>query len=460
MTETILRRIQQLCEPGSFQDFHPGSGNGWVTGSGKVKGMDVLLSFMVPDEAGKSPFAGLQEHLELLAMAEERSLPLILVMDTPGHQKSGEESPFPHDPLRLLADPRGVGAWFAGHARLSGKVPQIAVVLNKMGASMTFPVSLCDYCVMTENAGMSIGRPDVVEKMLGIKPDYKDLGGAEMHLRTSGSADAVCPDETTAFSRAAAYLELLMHRKKEAGPAGAGAERVAELIPASPNEAFDTHQVIDAITDGHSLLELKSGIARELVTGLARVNGLSTGIIANNSAVRGGIFFPETCRKAARFISLCDSFGIPLVFLADDAGFMVGPQVEQAGIIREAAQLFSAIANTAIPKLSVVLRRSYTAGVYAMAGPGFRPEAFIALPGAVISIYGKTVADRLSERGVDGTESGAVKEMLDAAEDPEKLLSMGLLDRIIRPAELRDELIRFAEKQSRLSSKSGKSLLI
>jgi Carboxyl transferase domain len=171
--------------------------------------------------------------------------------------------------------------------------------------------------------------------------------------------------------------------------------------------------------------------------GIGRMYSTHAGlVVANNSSVRGGLFFPETSRKSARFISICDS----LVFLADDAGFMVGPQDEKAGIMREGALLFSTIANCAVPKLSVVLRRSYTAGVHAMAGAGFIPDSFLALPGAVISIYGKGIMEKLSSRGFDESENEALIEMMSSAEDPHRTLEMGLLDEVIGLGSLRDRI--------------------
>jgi acetyl-CoA carboxylase carboxyltransferase component len=172
------------------------------------------------------------------------------------------------------------------------------------------------------------------------------------------------------------------------------------------------------------------------------------------------VFFPETCRKAARFVSICDAYGIPMVFLADNAGFMIGPQVEQAGAIREGALLFATIANAAVPKLSVVMRRSYTAGVYAMAGPGSDPERFIALPGAVISIYGKGVADKLSTRGVDEEENSSIQEMMSGAEDPHRLVEMGLLDEVIEVGSLRSTIAAFLENVSDRAAASGKPILL
>ncbi len=178
---------------------------------------------------------------------------------------------------------------------------QIAVVLNRLGASLTFPVALCDAAVMTANAGMSVGRPDVVEKMLGRKVDYDQLGGPNMHYSVSGSMDHVAEDENGDFEWARKYLGHMpdAFKKIENGPEY-GDDKMRKAITANPNFAFDTHEVIKGIVDAGSFFELRKGYAGELITGFGRIEGRTAGIIANNSCVRGGLFFPETCRKSAR----------------------------------------------------------------------------------------------------------------------------------------------------------------
>lgn len=461
IARTVAGRIEKLFDNGTFTPFNPDRNNGFVTGYGTVDGCEVMASFIDPDEAPESSFAALQNHLELLEKALAKQLPVVFVMDTPAMHKTADKSPFPKDPLRLLADQNGVGRMYSAHARLSGKVPQIVVVLSRLGAALTFPVTLCDAAVMVESAGMSIGRPDVVEKICDKPVDYAELGGSAMHYSTSGSIDYVASDETGAFAWVRNYL-VGMTRDKKLEYVAPELDQAAleKIIPATPCKAFDSHHVIRGIADAGTLIELRAGIARELITGLVRIEGRIAGIVANNSAVRGGLFFPETCRKAARFVSICDSFGIPVVFLADNAGFMVGSQVEQAGVIREAALLFSTIANAVVPRLSVVMRRDYTAGVYAMAGPGFDPERFIALPGAVISIYGKGVAEKLSSRGIDDTENSSLQEMMSGAEDPGKLLEMGLLDEVIEINALRPTIAAFLKGVPDGLCGSGKPVLL
>jgi len=454
-------RVSKLFDENSFKKFTPARSNGFVTGCGKINGREVMASFIDPVDQPESLFMGIADHLALLEKALETKTPVILIMDMPAQHKTIDKSPFPKDPIKLLADKRGVGRWYFTHSKLSGKVPQIAVVLNRLGASLTFPVALCDAAVMTANAGMSVGRPDVVEKMLGQKVDYDQLGGPNMHYNISGSIDHVAEDENGAFEWVRKYLDHMPGALKKAEAASEyGDDKMKGAIPPNPNFAFDTHEVIKGIVDGASFFELRKGYAGELITGFGRVNGRTVGIIANNSCVRGGLFFPETCRKSARFISICSAYRIPAVFLADAPGFMIGPEVEKNAIIREGAMLFSTIANSKMPKISIVLRRDYTAGVYAMAGPGFDPERFIALPEAVISIYGKSVAEKLSTRETSAEEKEAMNEMMSGAEDPSKLVEMGLVDEVVDICSLRTGVSEFLKKAAGKNPAGGDAILL
>lgn len=258
--KTVLSRIGKLFDDNSFQSFMPDGDNCFVTGCGKVDGRDVMASFTEPDVVHESIFAGIQDHLALLEKALEKKVPVVFVLDEPARHKSAGRTPFPNDPVRLLADKNGVGRMYSTHARLSGKVPQVAVVLNRLGAAQTFPVALCDAAVMIEAGGMCIGRPDVVEEVSGLTIDYAELGGAAMHYSGSGSIDHVAPDEAGAFAWTRNYLGYMtQNRKQEFLPPELDEDAAQDTIPASPNTAFDTHEVIRAISDAGTLFELRAG---------------------------------------------------------------------------------------------------------------------------------------------------------------------------------------------------------
>ncbi len=440
-----IKRVELLFDTGTVELLPAVKPSGYITAVGKINGAKAYCSAINPDEMPTSVFDGLQHHLDFMEAILKDPAPFVMIMDTPAYHSTASKSPFPPDADRLLASKNGIGKWYKLHSELSGKVPQITVICAKMGASLTFPPMLCDVAVMLKDAGMSLGRPDVVEKIVGEKVDYSRLGGAEMHASISGSIDKVAETDEDAFAFVRNYLSFFKDNSMRESFAenSVSSEKFSDLIPTDSNIAFDMHKIVANLADTGKFIELRANFAKELITGFAHINGQPTGIIANNSAVRGGIFFPETCRKNTRFISICNAFGIPIVFIADSAGFMVGSVVEQAGIIKEASLMMQTIANAKIAKLSVALRRDYTAGVYAMSGGGIGNDTFIALPTATISIYGQAVAEKLSEGGTSEEECENRRKMLSAAQDPRRYLEKGLIDEIIEPNNLKLRISQF-----------------
>lgn len=448
MKRNAWKRIEALVDRDGFSRFNPGQATGFITGSGLINGREVYISAVDHLDLPDSPFDGLQHHFELLQRALDRPRPVVMILDIMAHQHLGK-SPFPQDAAKLLVHRKGIGHWYSLHAQLSGLAPQVCVVCARLGASMTFPVALCDSAVMLEEAGMSIGRPDVVEDMLGHPVDYLSLGSAEMHARISGSVDEVAKDEQAAMSWVRHYLDYFPSRaggplpEHAPVPAQKDGQPITSLLPKGAAIPFDIHPILDRLVDRDSFLEIKKEYAAECITGFARIEGRSFGLVASNSKIHSGILLPATCSKMSRFITLCDQFSLPLVFLADIPGFMVGTSAEQAGIIRHGAELFKAIGRATNRKLSITLRRNYTAGVYAMAGPGMGAEEFLALPGAVISIYGKNVAAKLGGRSRHAADRENRRAMEEAAADPEKLLEAGLVDEIIQAEEMRSRIASF-----------------
>jgi acetyl-CoA carboxylase carboxyltransferase component len=222
-------------------------------------------------------------------------------------------------------------------------------------------------------------------------------------------------------------------------------------VPAEEQVPFDMHDIIDGLIDADSFFEVKPLFAAELITGFARIDGRPVGVVANNSAVRGGVLFVDSADKAARFIWLCDAFNVPLLYLADVPGFMIGSVVERQGIIRHGAKMITAVAEATVPQISVIARKAYGAGLYAMAGPGFMPDACIALPTAKIAVMGPQAA-------VNAVYAAKIAEIADPAERDEfvadkraeyeqdvdlmRLASDLVIDAVINPSELRAELVR------------------
>jgi acetyl-CoA carboxylase carboxyltransferase component len=304
------------------------------------------------------------------------------------------------------------------------------------------------------NASMYLGSPRMAEKVIGQKVSLEEMGGAKMHCSVSGCGDLLVQSEPEVIAAARQYLSYMptsadseLPEQLDVAPA-ASCDDLESLIPESENQPFDMRLVIDRIVDGDSFFEIKQLFAGELITGLARIDGCAVGIVANQPKVKGGVLFVDSADKATRFISLCDAFGIPLLFLADVPGFMIGKAVERQGIIRAGAKMIMAVSEATVPRLSVVVRKAYGAGLYAMSGPGFEPEACIALPSAMIAVMGPEAAvnavyfnklQGLSDEERAETEARLQREYRDDV-DIERLASELVIDAIVAPETLRDEI--------------------
>jgi acetyl-CoA carboxylase carboxyltransferase component len=279
------------------------------------------------------------------------------------------------------------------------------------------------------------------------------MGGARMHCSVSGSGDLLAPDEETAIRWARRYFSYMPGNWTEepaAVPATAPArDDIAHVVPENQNVPFDIRPLIEGLVDADSFFELKPLWAGEVVVGWARIAGRVVGIVANQSKVKGGVLLVDSADKAARFIMLADAFNIPLVFLADVPGFMIGTQVERAGIIRHGAKLVAAVSEATVPKVCVVVRKAYGAGLYAMAGPAFGSDAVLALPGAQIAVMGPEAAvnavyyNRIQElSGSERAQFIAEQQAAYRADiDIKRLASELVVDDVVDPADLRQELI-------------------
>jgi acetyl-CoA carboxylase carboxyltransferase component len=302
--------------------------------------------------------------------------------------------------------------------------------------------------------------------VIGEKVTLEEMGGARMHCEVSGCGDLLAKDEKSCIAAARDYFSYLPQRAGEPAPEAAArppraeAKRIDDILPANQNQAFDIAAVIEALVDEGSFFELKKLYARELVTGFARLGGRAVGIVASQPKWKGGVLFVDSADKAARFIWLCDAFGLPLVFLADVPGFMIGKAVERQGIIRHGAKMISAVADATVPKICVVLRKAYGAGLYAMCGPGFDPDVTIALPQAMIAVMGAEAAvnavfaNKIAEK--PESERAAYIEELRAEYradiDLLKLAANLHVDAVVPGDDLRAELLR------RLAATGAKSV--
>jgi acetyl-CoA carboxylase carboxyltransferase component len=281
------------------------------------------------------------------------------------------------------------------------------------------------------------------------------MGGARMHCSVSGVGHYLAKDEPEAIGAVKDYLSYLPANWQQDPPRAEPREPkpvdLRALVPTSERQAFDMRRYVKGLLDEDSFFEIHALWAKEIVVGFGRLDGEVVGVVANNPMFKGGVLFVDSADKATRFIQLCDAFNVPLLFLADVPGFMVGTAVEREGIIRHGAKMITAVSEATIPKISVIVRKAYGAGLYAMAGPGFEPDACIALPTAMIAVMGAEAAvnavyaNKIAAIDDPDERAAYVAKLRDEYNediDVMRLASELVVDAVVEPEDLRRELIR------------------
>jgi len=459
-------RLALLLDPGSFTEDAKLANvrdpelpsDGVITGLGKIDGRTVAV--MANDSTVKAGSWGARTVEKILRIQETaRSLrcPLFYLVDSAGARIT--------DQVEMFPGRRGAGRIFYNEVHLSGLVPQICLLFGPSAAGGAYIPAFCDIVIMVEgNASMYLGSPRMAEMVIGEKVTLEEMGGARMHCSVSGCGDVLVKTEAEAIAAAKAYFSFfpeqashLPPRLPPRAPRTSG-KAIEELIPADQNKPFDIQLLINELIDEGSWFEVKKLFAQEIVTGLARIDGRPVGVVANQPKYKGGVLFVDSADKAARFIWLCDAFNIPLLYLADVPGFMIGTKVERAGIIRAGAKMISAVSEASVPKISVVVRKAYGAGLYAMSGPGFAPDCTLALPQAMIAVMGPEAAvnavffNKIQDKP-EAERAAYVQQLRDeyrADVDLYKLASELVIDAIVPGASLRQELVqRFAAYAAR-----------
>ncbi|WP_149031987.1 acyl-CoA carboxylase subunit beta [Rummeliibacillus stabekisii] len=439
-----------LAEDGTFANVLAKDlpADGVVTGIGKIHGRTVCV--MANDSTVKAGSWGartVEKIIRIQETAEKLGVPLFYLVDSAGARIT--------DQLEMFPGRRGAGRIFYNQVKLSGRIPQICLLFGPSAAGGAYIPAFCDIVVMVEkNASMYLGSPRMAEMVIGEKVDLETMGGAKMHCTTSGCGDVLAKTEQEAIAYARQYISYFPDNFKskpvvEEPKLPANFEKtIEEIIPANQNVPFNMYDLIDRIVDEESFCEVKKLFAAELITGLARINGQSVGIIANQPRVKGGVLFHDSADKAAKFIQLCDAFHIPLLFLADVPGFMIGTQVEKLGIIRHGAKMIFAMSEATVPKVTVIVRKAYGAGLYAMAGPAFEPDACIALSTAQIAVMGPEAAvnavyaNKIAQLPKE-EQAAFIEEKRNeyrAEIDVYRLASELIIDDVIQPNELRTTL--------------------
>src|SRR5215211_7362824 len=451
----VRERVARLVDADSFTEDallanweQDGFGaDGVVTVLARLGGRAVALMATDPTvKAGSwSPKTG-EKIIRIQEQALEHLVPMIYLVDSAGARIT--------DQVRMFPGRRGVGRIFHTEVMLSGVVPQVCCLFGPSAAGGAYIPAFCDVVVMRDgNASMYLGSPRMAEMVIGERVTLEEMGGARMHTGVSGCGHFLVKSDEEGIDVAKRYLSYFPRSWREEPPAAPPAAPAGELpeIPADENKPFDMLDLIDTLVDEGSFLEVQRRWARELIVGYARLDGRAVGIVANQPRQRGGVLFVDSADKAARFIWTCSAFNIPLLFLADVPGFMIGTQVERQGIIRAGAKMISAVSEATVPKLSVIVRKAYGAGLYAMVDPAFDPDACIALPTAKIAVMGPQAAI-----------NAVFYNQLQAVEDPDErakrteelrteyqeeidilhLASELVIDAVIQPEDLRPELIK------------------
>jgi len=462
----VRDRIDHILDSGTFREdgllanaaAADLPADGVVTGVGTVDGRPVCVMANDPTvKAGSWGARTVEKIVRLTEYALKHELPVLWLVDSAGARIT--------DQVELFPGRRGAGRIFYNQVKLSGKVPQVCCLFGPSAAGGAYIPAFCDIVIMVEgNASMYLGSPRMAEMVVGEITTLEEMGGARMHATVSGCGDNLAVDDADALDQARRYLSYLPSSWREQPPVYAAvapsSELAADVIPDDERSGYSMRGFIDGLIDADSFFETKPLFAPELITGFGRMNGASVGIVANNPEVKGGVLFGDSADKAARFIFNCDAFNVPLIFLADVPGFMIGSQVERDGIIRHGARMITAVSEATVPKISVVVRKAYGAGLYAMAGPAFEPDACIALPGAKIAVMGPEAAinavyaNKIAEIE-DPNERSAYIERLrkeyEADIDLLRLASELVIDAVVEPPQLRAEIV------DRIDRAQGKS---
>jgi acetyl-CoA carboxylase carboxyltransferase component len=462
---TARERIALLIDDGTFvelgihgrphfsqraMDGKDAPADGVITGYGKVNGrLTAVAAYDFTVMAGSMGMTGELKVGRLRELALSKRMPLVWLLDSAG--------------ARIQ---EAVGSLFAGSGHLfreevvmSGVIPQVAALMGPCAAGTAYIPGLADFVPMVKGRGsMALAGPHLVRAAIGEDVTQEELGGSRMHCRKSGVGDLEVADDQECIARIKEYLSYFPQSCDEpppvlesVDPIDRADEELLDVLPASNRKPYDMYEVIRRIVDDGAYFDLKPQFAKTIITCLARFGGRPAGIVANQPKQLGGILDNDSADKAARFINLCNAYGIPLVYLMDVPGFMVGTKVEEAGIIRHGAKMLYATANATVPKITVVLRKAYGAGYYVMCGRAYEPDLIVAWPSAEISVMGAEGAvEIIFRRQMQEADDPAAKRQ-ELIDEFRKIIDVyvaagnDLIDDVIDPRETRATICRGLE---------------
>ena len=459
---TARERIDLLVDPGTFVEIGIQAGphfsqramegreapaDGVITGWGDVDGRPCCIAaYDFTVMAGSMGVTGEQKVGRLREMALQKRMPLIWLLDSAGariQEASGS----------IFA---GSGHLFREEVTMSGVVPLVAAMMGPCAAGTAYVPGLSDFVPMVVGQGaMALAGPHLTKAVTGEDISMEELGGAKVHCRKSGVGDLEVKDDAECIAAVKSYLSFFPANCEEppplrdaSDPEDRMSEKLLDIVPESSRQPYDMYDVIREIVDDGEIFDIKPKFARTIITCLARFGGRPAGIVASQPKHLGGILENDSADKAARFINLCDAFNIPLVFLQDVPGFMVGSKVEHAGIIRHGAKMLYAVSRATVPKVTVIVRKAYGAGYYVMCGRAYEPDLIVAWPSAEISVMGPEGAVNIIGRSAieasddpDATREQMLAEIKKSI-DPYIAAKNDLVDDIIDPRETRPTIVR------------------
>ena len=464
---TVRERLDLLFDDGDFTEFsllaHHQSqspamqgkstpADGVVCGVGEINGRKAaVIAYDFTVMAGSMGMITELKATRMRELALRERMPLVWLIDSAGARiQEASGSMFAR-----------TGDLFREQVIMSGVVPQVAAMMGPGAAGTAYIPGLADFVPMVKGtSNMALAGPHLVKAAVGEDVTAEEMGGSQVHCKVSGVGDLEVADDRECIAAVRKYLGFLPSSNTDAlpiietnDPSDRRTEELYDIVPANPRQAYDVHKVIHAIADDGDFFPIKPEWARNLVTGFARFGGRPVGVVANQPKFLGGALDVNSADKAARFVWLCDAFNVPLVFLMDCPGFLVGSSVEKQGIIRHGAKMLFAVAEATVPKVTVVTRKGYGAGYYVMNGRAYEPDLIVGWPTAEISVMGPEGAvniifrkqiEALPEEERDEARNGMVQAIRDQI-SPYIAAGWSFIDDLIDPADTRATIIRGLE---------------
>ena len=432
-------RLAKLLDPGSVKPLHERDRSGVFAVRGTVQGAPVTAFATDATVMGGAMGAvGCGYIVETIDTAVRERVPVIGLWHCGGARLA--------DGVEALD---AVGMVFAAMIRASGRVPQISVVLGPAAGGAAYGPALTDLVVMSPSGRVFVTGPDVVRSVTGESVDMESLGGADTHGRRSGVVHIVTDSEDAALARARDLTELLaLQGSFDLHSLGPDPD-LRELLPDSPKRAYDVHPLIGATLDAATFVELHAKWAPNMVTGLGRLAGRTVGVLANNPLRLGGCLDSPSAEKAARFVRMCDAFGVPLVVLVDVPGYLPGVGQEWDGIVRRGAKLLHAFAEAVVPRVTLVTRKAFGGAYIAMNARSLGANTVYAWPGAEVAVMGASAAVGILHRKKLAAAPPGEREALHAqlAAEHERIaggvtraMDIGVVDAVVEPSRTRTAL--------------------